>query len=109
MKLPMLTRPNLPTLFIPSHLQKPKNDRDFSVAGIYTALLCTNISVEMLSGLLLIDISITVSVFNTPIDFFGESVNTVFDIVDDMDINLDAFTDASDNGNIYLEQIYPPI
>ena len=73
-----------------------KNQRDLSLSGIYTASRRANIYVEMLSSLIFININRTALGFNTPIDVFGVSLDTVENIVDAMDINPDAFSDASD-------------
>ena len=77
-----------------------EHERDFSLAGLYTALLCANISVEMLSGLFLDNINSTASGSNTPIDVFRWSLDAVAKIVDKMESNPDAFADA-----IYTEYI----
>ena len=75
---------------------RTKNERDFSLAGIYTALRRANISVEILSDLLFIDINSAALGRNTTIDVFGGSLVAVADIVNDMESNPDAFADASD-------------
>ena len=75
---------------------KSGNERDFSLAGIYTESRHANISVEMLSDLLFINRNITALVSNTPIDIFVVSLDAVADIVDDTESNPDAFADASD-------------
>ena len=63
---------------------KTKNEKNFSLAGIYTASLCDNISVEMLSGLIFINRKSTGLGLNTPIDFFGGSLDALADIFDQM-------------------------
>ena len=73
-----------------------ENKRDFSLAGIYTASRRTNLSIEMLSDFLFININSTVLVRNTTINIFGGSLDAVADIVDEMDSNPDSFADASD-------------
>ena len=74
-----------------------ENERDFSLAGIYTASRRANISVEMLSNLIFININSADLGRNTTIDVFGGSVDAVADIVDDMESNPDAFVDEIDN------------
>ena len=73
-----------------------ENERDFSLSGIYNALSLDNISVEMLSALLFINRNSTYLGRNTPIDVFGVSLYAVSKMVDEMEINLDAFADAID-------------
>ena len=73
-----------------------ENERDFSLAGIYTASLRANISFLMLSGLLFINRNSAALGRNTTVDVFGGSLYAVADIVDDMESNPDAFADASD-------------
>ena len=75
---------------------KTENERDFSLAGIYTASRCANISVEMLSDLIFINRKSAVLGRNTTIDIFGGSLDAVADIVDEMESNPYYFADASD-------------
>ena len=75
---------------------KTENQRDFSLAGIYTESRRANIYVEMLSDLLFINRNSAVLGRNTTIDIFGRSIDAVADIVDDMESNPYAFADASD-------------
>ena len=75
---------------------KTENKRDFSLADIYTASYRANISVEMLSDLLFININSAALGRNTTIDVFGGSLDTVADIVDYTESNPYAFADASD-------------
>ena len=93
MQFPMLTRfAYIIHFFTPLQTE---NERDFSLAGIYTASLRANISVEMLSDLLFININSTVLGRNTTINLFGESIYYVAYIVDEMEINRYDFEDAS--------------
>ena len=55
-----------------------------------------NVYVEMLSDLIFINRNIAALGRNTTIDVYGVSLDAVADIVDDMEINPDAFADASD-------------
>ena len=73
------------------------NERYFSLAGIYTASCRANISFDILSGFLFINRKSSALGRNTTIDVFGGSLDVLFDILDDMESNLDAFADASDN------------
>ena len=73
-----------------------ENERDFSLAGIYNASRRANLSVEMLSNLLFININSSDLGLNTSIDVFEGSLDSVADIFDDMESNPDAFADASD-------------
>ena len=75
---------------------KTKNERDFSLAGIYNALRRDNLFFEMLSDFIFVNRNSTALVRNTPIDFFGGSLDSVADIFDDMERNIDAFSYASD-------------
>ena len=63
---------------------KTKNERNFSLAGIYTAWRRSNISIEILSGFIFINRKITGLGLNTPIDFFGGSLDALADIFDQM-------------------------
>ena len=74
---------------------KTKNEIDFSLGDIYTSSHHDNISVEMLSGFLLINRNSISLGRNTPISVFGGSLDAVADIVDKMKSNPDAFADAS--------------
>ena len=76
---------------------RTKNERDFSLAGIYTASRRANISVEILSGLIFISRNNTALGHNTPIDVFGRSLDDVTDIFVEIESNLDAFADVSDS------------
>ena len=73
-----------------------ENERDFSLAGIYTASCRANLSVEMLSDLLFINRNSAALGCNTTIDIFGGSLYAMADIVYEMETNPDAFADASD-------------
>ena len=73
-----------------------ENERDFSLAGIYTASRRASLSVEMLSDLLFVNRNSAAMGRNTTIDIFGGSLDAVADMVDDMEINLDAFADSID-------------
>ena len=66
---------------------KTENERDFSLAGIYTASRHTNLSVEMLSDIILINRNSTALGCNTPIDVFGGSLDAVYNIDDETEIN----------------------
>ena len=77
-----------------THLQT-ENERDLSLAGIYTASRCANISVEMISYFIFINKNSTTWGYNKTIDVFGVSLDAVTNIVDDMESNPDAFADAS--------------
>ena len=72
-----------------------ENERDFSLAGIYTASRRANLSVEMLSDLIFINRNSAALGRNTTIDVFGGSLDAVADIVDEMGINPDVFADIS--------------
>ena len=71
------------------------NERYFSLAVVYTSSRRANISVEIIYDLFFINRSSAASVRITYIEVFGGSLDTVADIVDDMEINPDAFADAS--------------
>ena len=73
-----------------------ENKRYFSLAGIYTASRCANISVEILFGLIFINRKSAALGRNTTIDLFGGSLDDVADIVDEMESNPDAFANSSD-------------
>ena len=75
---------------------KTENERDFSLAGIYTASCRSNISVEMLSDLIFMNITVAALGRNTLIKVFVISLDSVADVVDEMESNLDAFADARD-------------
>ena len=75
-----------------------ENEIDFSLAGIYTASLHVNLSIEMLSDLIFTNRNSSALVRNTTIDVFGGSLDAVADIVDDTESNSDAFADDSDTG-----------
>ena len=94
MQFPMLTRFSyIIHCITPS---KTENERDFSLAGIYTASCRANISDEILSDLIFISRNRAVLVHNTTIDVFGGSLDVVADIFNEMDRNPYAFADASD-------------
>ena len=94
MKFPILTRfAYIIHSITPSQTE---NERDFSLAGIYTASRCANLSVEMLSNLIFINRNSAALGRNTTIDIFGGSLYDVADMVDEMESNPDAFADASD-------------
>ena len=67
------------------------NEREFSLAGIYTASHRANLSVEMLSNFLFINRNSAALGRNTTIDIFGGSLDAVADMVDEMDSNPDSF------------------
>ena len=94
MQLPMLTR----FAYIIHSITplQTENERDFSLAGIYTSSRRANISVEMLSDLIFINRNSAALVRNTTIDLFWGSLDSVSNIVDDMDSNPYAFSDSSD-------------
>ena len=73
-----------------------ENERDFSLAGIYTASCRANLSVEMLYDLIFISRNISALDHNNPIDVFGGSQDAVAAIVDEMESNPYVFADASD-------------
>ena len=73
-----------------------ENEIDLSLAGIYTALRRSNLSVEMLYGLLSINRNSAALGRNTTIDVFGGSLDSVANIVDEMESNTYSFSDASD-------------
>ena len=73
-----------------------ENERDFSLAGIYTASRRANLSVEIISDLLFMNINSTALGLIATIDIFGGSLDAVADIVDEMESNPDAFADSSD-------------
>ena len=73
-----------------------ENERDFSIAGIYTALLRSNLSVEIISDFLFINRNSTDLGRNITIDVFVGSLYYVVDILDEMDSNPDTCADASD-------------
>ena len=74
-----------------------QNERDFSLAGIYTSSRRSNLSEEMLYDLLFININISDLGRNTIIYVFGGSLDAVADIVDETESNPDSFEDNSDN------------
>ena len=90
---PMLTR--FAYIIHSINPSQSENERDFSLAGIYTASGRANISVEMLSGLIFINRNSADLGRNTTIDVFGGSLDAVADIVDDMESNPDASIDQS--------------
>ena len=75
---------------------RTENERDFSLAGIYNESSCANLSVEMPSGLILININSADLGRNTTIDVFGVSLDAAADIVYDMESNPYTFAYASD-------------
>ena len=72
-----------------------ENERDFSLAGIYTESRHANLSFEMLSDLIFITRNSAALVRNTTIDVCGGSLDAVADIVDEIDRNPDSFSDDS--------------
>ena len=72
------------------------NEIYFLLADIYTASRRANISVEMLYDLIFINRNSAALGRTTTIYVFGGSLDAVDYIVDDMEINLDTFADASD-------------
>ena len=93
-KFPMLTH----FAYIIHSITPPqtKNERDFSLAGIYTASRRSNLSVEMISDLIFINRNSAALRHNITIDIFGVSLDAVANIFDDMDINPYVFADTSD-------------
>ena len=75
---------------------KTENERNFSLAGIYTAWRRANLSIVMLSDLIFINRNSAALRRNTTVDVFGGSLDAVVDIVDDMEMNPDTFADDSD-------------
>ena len=75
---------------------KNENERDSSLAGIYTALCRANLSVEIISSLIFINRNSAALGHNTTIDVFGVSLDAVAYIFYEMESNPDAFADASD-------------
>ena len=61
-----------------------ENEKDFSLAGIYTASRRANLYVEMLSDLLFINRNSAALGRNTTVDIFGGSLDAVADMVDEM-------------------------
>ena len=94
MKFPILTHFNYIIHSITS--LKTENERDFSLAGIYTVLRRKNISVEMLFDLLLINRNSAALGHNSTIDLFRGSLDALDDIVDEMKSNPYDFSNASD-------------
>ena len=75
---------------------KTENERDFLLAGIYTASRRANLYIEILSDFLFINRNSSTLVRNTTIDVFGISLYAVANIVDETESNPDEFADASD-------------
>ena len=75
---------------------KTENERNFSLAGIYTAWRRANLSIVMLSDLIFINRNSAALRRNTTVDVFGGSLDAVVDIVDDTEMNPDTFADDSD-------------
>ena len=94
MKFPMLTRFSYIINYI-TPLQT-ENERDFSLAGIYTASRRANISVEMLSDFIFINRNSADLGLNTTIDVFEVSLDAMDNIVDEMESNPYVFADSSD-------------
>ena len=94
MKSSMLTR--LSYIIHSITPSQTENERYFSLAYIYTVLRRANLYVEILSDLIFINRNSDVLVRNTTIDVFWGSLDYVTNIVDSMEINSDAFVDASD-------------
>ena len=94
MKLSILTR--LAYIIHSITPSQTENERDFSLAVIYTASRRANISVEMISDFLFININSSALGCNTTICVFGGSLDAVADIVDEMESNPYYFADASD-------------
>ena len=85
MKFPMLT--SFAYIIHSISSSKTENEINLSLAGIYTSSLCTNISVEMLSDLLFININSAALVRNKTIDVYRVLLDAVSDIVDEMESN----------------------
>ena len=94
MQFPMLTR--FVYIIHSINPSQTENERDLSLAGIYNVSRCDNISVDMLSDLLLINRNSAALVRNTTIDVFEGSLDAGADMVDEMESNPDDFADASD-------------
>ena len=94
MQFPILTR--FAYIIYSITPSQTENERDFSLAGIYTASRRANLSVEMLSDLLFINRNSAALVRNTTIGVFGGSLYAVSDVVDEMESNPHAFADTSD-------------
>ena len=62
----------------------------------------------MLSDLILINRNSTSLGRNNPIDVFGRSLYAVDDIVDDMEISPDEFSDASDTYFLIIKTAFTP-
>ena len=75
---------------------QPENGRYSLLAGIYTASLRTDLSIEMISDFIFINRNRTESVCNTPIDVFGVSLDAMADIVGATESNPYDFADASE-------------
>ena len=73
-----------------------ENERDFSLAGIYTASRRANLSFEILSDLLFINRNSAALGCNTTIGVSGVSLDAVANIIDYTESNPDAFVDASE-------------
>ena len=73
-----------------------ENEIDSSLTGIYTKSWRANFSVEMISDLLFINRNSAALGRNTTIDLFRGSLDLVANIVDAMESNPYAFSDASD-------------
>ena len=73
-----------------------KNEIDFSLASIYNASRHANISVEMISDFLFVNMNSSALGCNTTIYVFGRSLDAVANVVDYIESNPDAFADASD-------------
>ena len=69
MQFPMMTR--FEYIIYSVTPSQTENERDFSLAGIYTASRRANLSVKMLSGFIFINRNSTVLGRNTTIDIFG--------------------------------------
>ena len=94
MQIPMLTR--FAYIIHTINPSQTENERDFSLAGIYTASRRVNVSVEMLSELLFINRNSSDLGSNTTIDVFGGSLDDVSNIVGEMESNPYASADASE-------------
>ena len=93
MKFPMLTR--FAYIIHSTSPLKTENERDLSLAEIYTASQCVILSVESISDLLFINIKSSALGRNNTIDVFGGSLDYVADIDNNMESNPYPFAYAS--------------
>ena len=72
------------------HPLQTENERDLSLAGIYTASRRVNLNIEIISDLIFINRNNAALGRNNPIDVFGGSPDAVADIVHEIERNPDA-------------------